>query len=116
MPTELAQPRQARLFGLAASFDSPEAVMGAARRLHAQGYTRAEAYTPFPIEGLSEALGFRRTWVPPIVLAGAVLGALTGFFIQWFANVVHYPQNIGGRPPNRCPMFIPIANCASSGT
>jgi hypothetical protein len=97
-----------RLFGLAAMFDGPEEILAAAKAVRAAGYTRAEAYTPFPIVGLSEALGFRRTWVPPLVLAGGLCGAGGGFFMQWFANVVHLPWNVGGRPMNSWPAFIPI--------
>jgi hypothetical protein len=72
------------------------------------GYERVEAYTPFPVTGLSEVLGPRRTRVPAFFLAGGVAGAGGGFFMQWFANVVHLPWNVGGRPPNSWPAFIPI--------
>jgi hypothetical protein len=97
-----------RLFGLAAEFDSPEALIDAAGRIRAAGYTRAEAYTPFPIEGLSGALGFGRTKVAMIVLIGAIVGAVGGFGMEWYANVISYPWNIGGKPPNSWPAFIPI--------
>jgi Alternative complex III, ActD subunit len=101
------------LFGLAAEFESPEAILDAAQKVHAQGYCAAEAYTPFPVEGLPEALGYRRTLVPMIVLIGALAGAMGGYLMQWFANVVHLPWNIGGKPPNSWPMFIPITfECA----
>jgi hypothetical protein len=91
-----------------AEFASPEAVLEAARRTAAAGYTRAEAYTPFPVEGLSAALGFRRTRVPLIVLLGAIVGAVGAFGMQWYANVLSYHWNIGGKPPNSWPAFIPI--------
>jgi len=97
-----------RLFGMAAVFDTPEAILSAAKAVRATGYTHAEAYTPFPVIGLSESLGFRRTWVPPLVLAGGLFGAGGGFFMQWFANVIHLPWNVGGRPVNSWPAFIPI--------
>jgi H+/Cl- antiporter ClcA len=101
------------LFGLAAEFDSPEAILAAAKTLHAQGYRDAEAYTPFPIEELSDLFEPRRTRVPLFVLIGALVGASGGFFMQWFANVIHFRWNIGGRPPNSWPMFIPITfECA----
>jgi hypothetical protein len=101
------------LFGLAAEFDSPEAILAAAKRLREQGYRNAEAYTPFPVDGLSETLGYRRTRVPLFVLIGALVGAAGGFFMQWFANTIHVRWNIGGRPPNSWPMFIPITfECA----
>ena len=101
------------LFGLAAEFDSPEAILAAAKLVRAGGYNIAEAYTPFPIEGLSDELGYRRTWVPLIVLIGAVVGAASGYFMQWFANTIHLPWNVGGRPMNSWPAFIPITfECA----
>jgi hypothetical protein len=102
-----------RLFGLAAEFDSPEAILDAAKQLRADGYEAAEAYTPFPVTGLSEHLGYRRTGVPLVVLIAAVCGAGGGFFMQWFANSIHLPWNIGGRPMNSWPAFIPITfECA----
>jgi hypothetical protein len=96
------------LFGLAAEFDSPEAILQAAEVVHDAGYRHVEAYTPFPVTGLSDRLGFRRTRVPLFFLIGAVVGGGGAFFMQWFANVVHYPWNVGGRPPNSWPAFIPI--------
>ena len=109
MPTEaVGQLHVQRLFGLAAEFDSPEALVEAAERLRDAGYTRAEAYTPFPVEGLSRALGFRRTKIAMIVLIGAIIGTAGAFGMQWYANVISYPWNIGGKPPNSWPAFIPI--------
>jgi hypothetical protein len=96
------------VYGLLAEFASPEAVLDAATRAHAAGYRRAEAYTPFPVDGLAQSLGFHRTRVPLVVLVGGVTGACSAFFMMWFANVVHYPWNVGGRPPNSWPAFIPI--------
>ena len=96
------------LFGLAAEFDSAEALQAAARHISGVGYTRAEAYTPFPIEGLAESLGMKRTYMAPVVLGGAIVGGAAAYFMMWFANVIHYPWNIGGRPPNSWPMFMPI--------
>jgi hypothetical protein len=97
-----------RAWGLAAAFDSPEALLAAARQVAAAGYVRAEAYTPFAVQGVSEALGYRRSRMPLIVLVGGVVGGVAAFFMQWFANVVHYPWNVGGRPPNSWPAFVPI--------
>jgi hypothetical protein len=97
-----------RLFGLAAEFDSAEAIVEAARRVHDEGYRCTETYTPFPVTDLPEALGLQRTAMPLIVLVGAIFGAAGGFFMQWFANVIHYPWNAGGKPPNSWPAFIPI--------
>jgi len=111
MPTDVsAHPSAAPadLFGLAAEFASPEALLAAARRVRAAGYTRAEAYSPFPIEGLSHALGFARSRVAMIVLFGAFIGAVGAFGMQWYANVLSYTWDIGGKPPNSWPAFIPI--------
>jgi hypothetical protein len=67
-----------------------------------------EAYTPFPVEGLSKIIGVRRNWVPLIMLVGGILGGLGGFFMQYYAAALHYPLNIGGRPLWSWPAFIPI--------
>ena len=105
MPNEQKQPEY---YGLAAQFDSAEAIMAAAEKVHAAGYRRVEAYTPYAVKGLSDALGFGRTGVPLIVLVGGALGALGGYFMLWYANVISYPWNVGGKPPNSWPAFIPI--------
>jgi hypothetical protein len=95
-------------FGLAAEFDSDHALLEAARQIHAAGYRKTDAFSPFPVDGLSEALGFERTGMPVIVGLGGLIGAVGGYFMLWFANVIHYPWNIGGRPPHSWPAFIPI--------
>lgn len=97
-----------KIFGLAAEFDSPESILAAARRVAELGYEKVEAYTPFAVSGLSEAVGFKRSRIPILVLIGGIVGGLTGFFMQWFANVIHLTWNIGGRPQNSWPAFIPI--------
>jgi hypothetical protein len=97
-----------RLHGLLAEFTTPEAVLSAARQVHEAGYIRAETYAPFPVDGLPQALGFDRTAVARVVLIGGLCGASGAFFMMWFANVIHLPWNIGGRPPNSWPAFIPI--------
>ena len=97
-----------RMWGLVAEFESPDALLAAAHRVREAGYRRIDACVPFPVEGLTEALGFRRTWLPLLVLTGALLGAAGGFFMQWYAMGVWYPLNVGGRPLNSWPMFIPI--------
>jgi hypothetical protein len=91
-----------------AEFHSPEALLHAAERAHRQGFKRMDAYTPFPIEGLSEALGVHDRRVPLIVLLGGIAGCLGGFFLQYWVAVIDYPLNVGGRPLNSWPAFIPV--------
>lgn len=96
------------LYGVMAEFENPEDVLAAARRAHEDGYRKMDAYTPFPIEELSEAVGFHATWLPWIVFGGGLTGALTGFFLQYYVAAIEYPLNIGGRPLNSWPSFIPV--------
>ena len=97
-----------RLYGVMAQFDSPSALVAAARESYAAGYRQINGYSPFPIEELSEAIGFKRTTLPLIVLAGGIIGAVGGFFMQYWMEVVDYPINVGGKPFNSWPAFIPI--------
>ena len=96
------------LYGVMAEFDSADAVLAAAHKAHAAGYRRMDAYTPFPVEGLDEAIGFHRTAVPLVVLAGGVIGCIGGYLLQVWAMVWDYPLNVGGRPLNSWPAFIPV--------
>jgi hypothetical protein len=91
-----------------AEFHSPEALLHAAERARGQGFKRMDAYTPFPIEGLAEALGVHDRRVPLIVLLGGIAGCLGGFFLQYWVAVIDYPLNVGGRPLNSWPAFIPV--------
>ena len=96
------------LYGLMAEFRSPDTLLAAARRASGEGFKRMDAYTPFPVEGLAEAIGFHRTRVPLIVLIGGIVGCLGGFFLQYWVAVIDYPINVGGRPLNSWPAFIPV--------
>jgi len=91
-----------------AEFASPEELLEAARRAFAAGFRKMDAYSPFPVDGLAEAIGFHRSRVPLIVLIGGILGCLGGFFLQYWVSVVDYPINVGGRPLNSWPSFIPV--------
>jgi hypothetical protein len=95
-------------YGLIAQFEDPNAVLAAAHRVREAGYRRTDAYSPFPVEGLSEALGFRRTRLPLVVLIGGLIGGLGGYFMQWYSSVISYPMNIAGRPYHSWPSFIPV--------
>jgi len=97
-----------RPYGLMAEFERPDDLVNAARRAREAGYKRMDAYTSFPIHGLSDALGLKPTKLPFVVLAGGLLGCATGLGMQWFSSVVHYPLNVGGRPLASWPSFIPI--------
>jgi len=97
-----------RIYGVMAEFEHPKQVLEAARRAHTEGYRRMDAYTPFPVEGLAEELGQRSNAVPLITLLGGIAGGLGGYFMQWYSMGMLYPFNIGERPRNSWPMFIPI--------
>jgi len=96
------------LYGVMAEFDNPTDLVAAAERTYEAGYRRINGYSPYPIEELSEAIGFTRTGLPLIVLIGGILGGLGGFFMQYWMEVIDYPLNVGGKPYNSWPAFIPI--------
>ena len=97
-----------QLYGVMAQFDNPSQLVAAARSAYAAGYRQINGYSPFPIEELDEAIGFKHTTLPLIVFAGGVLGALGGFFLQYWTEVIDYPLIVGGKPFNSWPAFIPI--------
>jgi hypothetical protein len=96
------------LYGLMAEFDNPTALVAATNRARLQGFRKMDAYSPIPIEELNEALGLRRTRLPRLVLLGGILGGLGGFSLEYWATTIAYPMNIGGRPLNSWPQFIPV--------
>lgn len=95
-------------WGLLAEFASADELVAAAQRVREAGYRHAEAYSPFPIEGLAAALGFDRHAVPFWTFVGGLAGGAGGFFLQWYSAVVDFPLNIGGRPTDSWPMFVPV--------
>lgn len=98
-----------KLYGVMGRFLTPEALLGAILALRrSERSLPLEAYTPYAVEGLSEALDLPPSRIPLITLAGGVVGGVGGFFMQWYAVVVSFPVNIGGRPLNSWPMFIPV--------
>jgi len=96
------------LYGIMAEFDHPEALLDAARRAREEGYREMDAYTPMPVEGLAEAIGFSSDWVQRLVLVAGLCGATGGFLLCWWMTVVAYPHNIAGRPLNSWPAYVPI--------
>ncbi|MCX7016445.1 MAG: DUF3341 domain-containing protein [Candidatus Sumerlaeota bacterium] len=95
-PTPAPEPKT--LWGLLIEFDSPEALKRAAERVRDAGFTRWDAYTPFPMHGLDRAMGVRPTILPWITLGGALIGAFGGLLMQWWMNAVDYPYLISGKP------------------
>jgi hypothetical protein len=95
------------VFGLAAEFDTHEELSRGAEKAYAAGYRNMDAYAPFPIDGLAEALG-KRNRLPLLVLLAGIIGGAGAYYMQWYANMVSYPINIGGRPMHSWPSFVPI--------
>ncbi len=100
---------RAPIWGLIAEFDTPSEIVIAARKAYAEGYRRMDAYSPFPVEGLSEAIGFHHDSVALICLVGGLLGLATAYVLQYWINVIAYPLNIGGRPFHSWPSFIVVS-------
>lgn len=96
------------VFGIVAEYDTPEALTTAAERARLAGFTRMDAYSPFPIHGLSEAIGFRDSKIPYLVFMGGLLGAMAGFSLQYYVHVIDYPMNVGGKPLMSLPSMVPI--------
>ncbi|MGH9901518.1 MAG: DUF3341 domain-containing protein [Pyrinomonadaceae bacterium] len=96
------------IYGLMAEFDNPTAVVAAAERVYAEGYRRIDAFSPYPIEALSEAVGVHSTKMPLLVLIGGILGGLGGYSLQYYVHVIDYPLNVGGKPFHSWPAFIPV--------
>lgn len=100
--------RQSPLYGFMAEFETPEQLLDAAAAARDAGYKTMDAYAPFPVEGLSEALGFRDKRVPALTLIGGFVGGTGGFTLLWWATTIAYPLNIAGRPLFGWPHFIAI--------
>ena len=94
------------LHGLLAEFLAPADLVRAAQAVHAAGYRKVDAYTPYPMEEVLEALHLHHSHVPKLVLAGGLFGLAAGWGLQYWASVVEYPMNIGGRPFNAWPVFV----------
>ena|SRR5579884_2709065 len=99
---------RARTFGTLAEFAGPDDLLRAASQAYQAGYRRMDAYSPFPIEGLADAIGMHRSWIPWIVLTFGFIGGITGYLLQLLAMGVWYPINVGGRPYNSILSFVPV--------
>jgi hypothetical protein len=97
-----------RLYGLMAEFAEHDQLLEAARKCYAAGFRRMDAFSPFPVDELADSIGHDFTLVPLWTLVGGMAGGLGGYFMQWYAMARLYPLNVGGRPYNSWPNFIPI--------
>ncbi len=107
-PTAGTPSAAAPLHGLAAEYASQEQVLAAAKAAKQAGYRAMDAYSPYPVEGLDEAIGQQPSKLGYLVLAAALAGAFLGYFMQWYATVEFYPLNVGGRPLHSWPNFIVV--------
>lgn len=95
-------------YGIMAEFVSAEELLGATQAAAEAGFTEMDSFSPFPIHGINQPLGLHSNRISLIVLIGGIVGGLGGFFMCWYANVISYPLNIGGKPFNSWPAWIPI--------
>ena len=89
-------------------FPTAEELLRAARAAYESGYRKMDAYSPYAVEGLAEAIGFKKTRVPLVVLLGGICGAMTAYGMEWYSAVIDFPLNVGGRPLHSWPAFVPI--------
>ncbi len=95
-------------YGIVAEFEDADLLVDAARAAKEAGYKHMEGYSPFPIHALSDALGFRDNRMPWIIFLGGVIGGISGYSLQYYVSVIDYPMNVGGKPLNSVPSFIPV--------
>jgi hypothetical protein len=99
---------QPKMYGLVASYDTPEALLKAAEQVRDAGYTHVDALTPFPVHGLVDALGIKKSKMASLVFAGAATGFMAGFGLQYYVSVLAYPHIVSGRPFFSWPSFVPV--------
>lgn len=100
---------QGELYGVLAEFESPGALVKASRQVRDAGYTEFDAYSPFPVHGIDDAMGIKRTVLPLLVFGGGITGTLGGAFLQWWMNAWNWPWNVSGKPAWSIPANVPIA-------
>ncbi len=100
--------KEPALYGLIAEFPAVEDLMKAAEAVRTAGYSKTDAYTPYPVEGLIEALGKHHSRIPYLILLGGLTGLFSAFVMMFYTGVIDYPQNVGGRPLFSWPMYFPI--------
>ena len=105
---DLLQRDERPIYGLMGEFDTPTELVHAARRAHEAGYRQMDAFSPFPIHELTEAIGVKKTRLPLLVFLGGLMGCVGGYLMQYYMLAVDYPINIGGRPLHSVPAFIPV--------
>ncbi len=98
-----------QIYGLMAEFDTTTDIVKAAEKVRDAGFTKTDAFSPFPIHEMDEALGIKRSILPYLVFAGGIAGLLLGMGMQYYMSVIDYPTMVGGRPHFSLPAFIPPA-------
>lgn len=96
-------------YALVAEFTSAEALLDAAEKTGQAGYRNTDAYTPFSVPGMSDALRFHDVRMPFLIFTGGLIGCFTGFTLQWYTAAVDYPLSVGGKPFNSLPSFFPVS-------
>ena len=97
------------IYGLIAEFDDPNMLVEATNKTREAGYTKMDAYTPFPVHGMEDALGLKRSRLPRLVIVCGLIGLVAGYGLEYWASAINYPYNIAGRPLHTWPMFMPVA-------
>src|SRR5688500_15281997 len=108
-PIAPGEPHPGEVYGVLAEFESPGALVKAARKVHEAGYTQFDAYSPFPVHGIDEAMGIKRTILPLLVFGGGFAGLVGGVLLQWYLNSYNWPFSVSGKPVWPLPANIPIA-------